>query len=167
MLTSAQLQTLKTELQTDPNAYGYAPFLPPNPANWNGARDLLNLRRDGTTGGLAIVIRRTDTPPLEILEAIDVRDFPANPTGVTNISLAQSWLESITQFPTIRLFNDDDTPTRVKSNIDRLVSNTQGSQTRLNAVPGPGKRYGSRAEQLFGRDTVVTDIDVEAAWRLP
>jgi hypothetical protein len=50
-LTAAQLAILKTELTTDPRVYGYAPMLPPNPANWNGAAALLNLRRDGTNGG--------------------------------------------------------------------------------------------------------------------
>lgn len=166
-MTNDQLQIMKTELTTDPRAYGYAAHLPPNPSNWNGARDLLNLVRTGTNGGPVIVIRRIDTTPLEVLEAIDIRDFPASPAQVTNIPLAQSWLESITQFLLIRLFNDDDTPTRVKQNIDRLINNVNGSQTRLNAVPGPGKRHGSRAEELFGRGTVVSDADVEAAWRLP
>jgi hypothetical protein len=166
-LTTAQLQTLKTELQTDPRAYGYAPHLPPNPANWNGPAALLNLVRDGTNGGPAIVIRRTDTTPLEILEAIDIRDFPASPAQVNSIPLAQSWLESITQFPTVRLFNDDDSATRVKTNLDRLLGNANGSQTRLNATPGPGKRHGSRGEELFGRGADITDVNVEAAWRLP
>jgi len=164
MLTATQLIALKTELQTDPRVYGYAAHLPPNPANWNGARDILNLVRTGLNGGPQIIVRRDDVTPLEVLEAIDIRDFPANPAGVANIPLTQSWLESITQFALIKLFNDDDTPTRVKSNLDRIINNVQGSQTRLNTV---GKRNGSRAEELFGRGIVVLDSEVEAAWRLP
>lgn len=156
MLTTAQLQALKNEFTNDPAALGYTAL--GNALNWNGLRDAVNLPRAG------IIIRRTDVQPYEVLEAIDVRDFPAAPTGVNNIPLAQSWLESITQFPTIRLFNDDDTQTRTKNNLDRLIGNTQGSQTRLNAV---GKRDGSRAELLFGRNISVTDGEVETAWKLP
>jgi hypothetical protein len=111
-------------------------------------------------------MKRDDVTPLEVLECIDVRDFVAAPSGVNNIQLTQSWLESITQFARIRLFLDDapGTQTQVKNNLDRLVGNTNGTQTRLNAV---GKRSGSRAEELFVRGTVVSDVDVEAAFRLP
>lgn len=163
IMTVQQLQTLKTELQNDPRAYGYAPHLPPNPANWNGPADLLNIKRNGANGGPAISIKRIDVTPLEVLEAIDIRDFPASPGQVNNIPLAQSWLESITQFEFIRLFNDNGSQARVKDNLDRLVGNGNNSQTRLNAV---GLRDGSRAEELFGRGSVITDVNVEAAWRL-
>ncbi len=162
-LTAPQLATLKTELQTDPRTYGYAVNLPPNPPSWNGAAILLNTVRTGANGGPAITVRRDDVTPLEVLEAIDVRDFPSAPAGVNSIPLAQSWLESITQFPTIRLFNDDASQSRVKNNLDRLIGNGNNSQARLNAV---GNRNGSRAEELFGRGTVISDVDVEAAWRL-
>ena len=166
MLSPTQLAVLKTELQTDPRAYGYAQYLPPNPPSWNGPAVLMTIIRDGTNGGPAIVIRRVDTTPLEILEAIDIRDFVANPAQVNNLPMAQAWMESITQFEKVKLFNDDDSATRVKLNIDRLVGNGNGSQTRLNATPGPGKRFGTRSEELFGRGVIVTDVDVEAAWRL-
>jgi hypothetical protein len=58
---------LKAELNTDPNAYGYAPFIASG-GDQNLA-DMLNLPR------AAIVMPRPDVSPLEILEAIKVTDF--------------------------------------------------------------------------------------------
>lgn len=147
--TSAQL---KAECQADSTGIGLAaPFAA---ADDSIVAALLNQVRAG------ISVKRIDVTPVEVLEAIDVRDFPAAPSGVNSVPLAQSWLESITQFATIRLFNDDGSQTRVKSNLDRLVGNGNNSQTRLNAV---GVRTGSRAEQLWGTGTVITTQDVTAA----
>jgi hypothetical protein len=157
-MTSAQLQALKTELTTDPRGYGYAALLAAS--NWNGVRDALNLARAG------IVIRRSNIVARELLEAIDLRDLLASPAGVVNITLAGSWLESITQVGDglIRLLDGAGANTRVKQNLDRLLGNTQGSQTRLNAL---AVRDGSRAEELWGESFAVTDGEVETAWRLP
>lgn len=151
------LAALKTELTTDPNAYGYAPLIAAG--NAEGLAALLNLRR------AAITIRRTDVRPREVLEAIDLRDLTATPAQVNNQALAASWFESVTQGDaTIRLSNDDGTDSLLKDNLDRLIGNTNASQTRLNAV---ARRDGSRAEQLWGRDAEVSYLDVGAALGLP
>jgi hypothetical protein len=65
----------------------------------------------------------------------------------------------------MRLINDDGTDTRILGNIhDRLlVAGGQNSRSRLRAL---ANRNGSRAEELWGRDTRVTDGDVETALRL-
>mgnify|MGYP000476295844 CR=1 FL=1 len=153
-LTTAQLQTLKTELNSDPRSYGYAADILSGYVG--GLRDKLNLARAGIT------IRRPDCDPAEILEAIDIRDFAASPAGVTNNQFTASWFESITQFARVRLANTDGTKTQVRKNIDRMVNDAQGSQTRLDAV---AVRTGTRAEELFGAGVVVTNDDVTNALR--
>jgi hypothetical protein len=161
-MTPAQLTALASEIRTDPLTYGYGVNI--TSGNDQAIADLLNKVRDGTDGKAAITVRRPDCTPAEILEAIDVRDFPAAPTGVNNIPLAQSWLESITQFSSIRLALSDGTKTTTRKNIDRLVGDTQGSQTRLDAV---AIRNGSRAEQLFGFGVRISSGDVAASLGRP
>lgn len=158
MLTTTQIAALKTELNTDPRAYGYAADLASG--NDAGLVAKLNLVRDGTNGGPAVSVKRPDVKPTEILEAIDIRDFLATPGGVTNNTFASGWFESITQFPTVRLSNADGTKTTVRKNIDRMVADVQGSQARLDAV---AVRTGSRAEELFGFGATVTDTDIANA----
>lgn len=167
-MTSAQLAVLKTELQTDPRGYGYNAAV----RNDTNMALIINTVRDGTNppanptadGGVAsgkITLNRPDCAPSEILEAIDVRDLLDATTltaaGVVNIPLTQSWLESITQFPSIRLAKDDGTKTQTRKNIDRITGNTNGSQTALNNV---AVRSGSRAEEKFGFGFFVSVDDV-------
>lgn len=162
---SVNLTQLKTELLNDPAGLGYAPFV--EIRNDTALAEVVNFARNGvaacpTNGvvGSAVTINRPDCDPSEILEAIDVRDFEASPAGVVNLALTQSWLESITQFARVRLAKDDGSKTKVRQNIDRLVSNVNGSQSRLNVV---AVRFGSRAEQLFGAGVSVTVSDVSSA----
>lgn len=144
-LTATQLANLKTEITSDPTGLGYAGKSDAEVA------DLLNLPRPG------IVIRRANIDPREVLEAIDSRDFEAapNPAHV-------AWFESATQLRAIQLENEDGTMTRALGNFRRILQAavTQGSRVRLAAL---ATRTGSRAEQLFGRDTVVTHIEVAQA----
>lgn len=157
-------QQLRVEITTDVRGYGYGvPYL----AGQDGlVADTLNRRRDGTNpptvptagGGNAsgaIFVRRADLDRREILEAIDVRDFIAN----ANV-LQASYFESVTQSDNIRLLKDDGSDTLLLGNIIRAVNNTNGSQTRLRAA---AIRPGSRAEELWGRDTVISADDVSAA----
>lgn len=155
-LTTAQLQTLATELQSDPNGYGYAADLASG--NDAGLRDKLNLKRDGSNGGPAISVRRPSIPRQELLDAIDTRDLKANPS-----ILEGSILESILQADTIALANPDGTVARTRQNLNRLLGDTQGSQSRLAAL---AIETGSRAQQLFGYSVAVTDTDVAAAKKL-
>jgi hypothetical protein len=150
MLTTAQLQALKTELFTDPNAYGYAPLIADtnNPA----LAVMLNLPR------AAIVMPRPDVTPLEILEAIAVDDFVTSQTV-----LMGSWFESLTQFPSIRILKENGNDARVMTNIMKVLKNGTASETRIRAL---AIRSGSRAEQLFGVGVVVSVQEVIDAQRI-
>lgn len=146
---------LKAEIQNDPQTYGYAAWVAAaEPEKVAGA---LNKVRDGTDGEAAITIRRPDISAAEVLEAVDNRDFSANPHP-----LHVAWFQSVTQLPTIRLIHDNGTDTRALGNIRRLLENpgTQGSRDRITAI---ANRNGSRAEQLFGAGTVVSIQDVATA----
>lgn len=134
---------LKAEITNDPTARGYAG------KEDNAVANLLNEIQAGIT------IRRDNILPNEILEAIDIRDFNANATQP-----ACSWFESVTQLRAIRLLNDDGSNTKTRANLNRMLDDTQGSQTRFNAVQN---RTGSRAEQVLGRNTIVGDADVAVA----
>lgn len=146
---------LKTELETDPVGYGYAPFV----ANGsdNVLAEMLNTVRAGTDGFPAITVRRADIRPSEVLEAVDVRDFVANPSVAWT-----SWFESATRLDAMRLLNDDGTDTLILKNLKRILTDTNGSQARVVAICN---RNGSRAEQLFGTGTLIRDSDVAQALR--
>lgn len=157
---------LKTELTTDPRGYGYAG--PISMGSDQSAADIINTIRDGTNpptsptavGGVAsglITVRRANIQATELLEAVDTRDFVTNAT-----TIQASWFESITQALTIRLLNDDGSNTRVLTNLIRLLNNTNGTQTRLQAV---ATRPGSRSEELFGTDQQVSTDQIAKALR--
>lgn len=160
------LVKLRNELTTDSRRYGYA--TPISLGDDQGSADIINTIRDGTNppgsptaaGGVAsglITVRRSNIASTELLEAIDTRDFVTNAT-----TIQASWFESVTQAPMIRLMNDDGTNTRVLSNLIRLLGNTNATQTRLTAV---ATRPGSRAEELFGTDQIVSADQVAHALR--
>jgi hypothetical protein len=142
---------LKAELNTDPNAYGYAPLIAIG--NDQGLADMLNLPR------AAIVMPRPDVSPLEILEAIKVTDFIA--TGNQSI-LYGSWFESVTQYPSVRILKTDGSDTRLMTNMMTLLVNGSQSEVRLRAL---ASRQGSRAEQLFGVGMSVGNWDIAQALR--
>ena len=142
---------LKAELLTDPNAYGYAPLIAIG--NDQGLADMLNLPR------AAIVMPRPDVSPLEILEAIKVTDFV--PTAQQSI-LYGSWLESVTQYPSVRILKENGTDTRVMTNLMTILVNGSQSEVRLRAL---ASRPGSRAEQIFGIGTTVAHMDIAQALR--
>ena len=148
--------TLANEINTDPLAYGYAALVAAG--SDAGVADLLNTVRAGADGKPAITTRRADIAPSEILEAIDNRDFGANPA-----SSLLTWFQALMGQRTIRLQTDAGADTNVVANLRRLVtSNTNGSLTRLNAA---ATRFGSRAEQLFGAGVFVDSSDVARALR--
>lgn len=148
---------LKSELQTDPNAYGYAA----TNGNDVAKADLLNLAR------AAITIRRSDVPAKDLWEAIDVGDYTAlqaNPTA-TQLSLERrylAWMTGLPTFGTVRILNDDGSNGPVAANL--LAMFPAGSTTRARIV-ALASRNGSRAEQLFGQGVVVTAQDVGKALR--
>lgn len=141
------MNILTTEVTTDPNGYGYAQYVAVG--DMGSVANLINQVRS------TISMPRPDVNPLEILEAIKVTDFIANP----NILYA-SWFESLTQYPTVRILKENGTDTRVMTNIMSLLTNGSASETRVRAL---AVRDGSRAEQLFGVDTIVGWEDVKEA----
>jgi hypothetical protein len=156
---AVNLAQLKTEIQTDPQTYGYAAWVAAHePENVAAA---INKARDGTDGETAITIRRADISAAEILETIDSRDFEAAP-NIAHVA----WFESATQLTRIRLVYSDGTATRALGNFKRILqhADTNGSEARLDLL---ANKVGSRAEQLFGVDTVVSINDVTAALALP
>jgi hypothetical protein len=154
---------LKAELETDPVGYGYAPFYN---AGDNGAlADMLNLVRDGTNGGPAISIRKSDVIGKEIWESIAIADFPALPANPNNSQLSTerrslSWLEGLANYDTIRLLYDDGSNTPVIENLQGIFPAGTGTRNRLIAL---ATRNGSRAEQLFGANTRLTNEDIAKA----
>jgi hypothetical protein len=156
---AVNLAALKTEIQTDPLTYGYAPLVA---ANRPGAvAELLSRIRDGTDGEAAITVRRADISSQEIVQAIDVADYTALPGSPTAAQLSAerrylAWLTLIAAAPTVRLLADDGSNTPVVANLLAMFP-ASGTRTRLLAL---ASRFGSRSEQLFGTGTLVTSTDV-------
>lgn len=156
---------LATEINTDPRSYGYAAHVAAG--NDQAVAGLLNLARDGTNGGPAVVIRRADIASREIMEAIRITDYTALPANPNTSALSQerralSWLESLVNADRVRLLNDDGTNNPVMSNFADMFPAGTGTRDRLVAL---AQRHGSRAEELFGRDAAVTADDVAKALR--
>jgi hypothetical protein len=151
---------LKTELNTDPNAYGYA--APRNAGNDVTLAELVNLVR------ATIQIRRSDITPQEVAAAIDVVDYTALPGSPTAAQLSTerrflAWLTAVFALPTMRLLNDDGSNGPIISNFQAMFGAATGTRTRLIAL---ASRNGSRGEQLFGAGTIITSFDVARALRL-
>lgn len=150
---------LRTELQTDPAALGYAALVASG--NDAGLASLLNAPRAG------IAVRRADISTQELAEAILVTDFtalPANPTAAQLSSERRylAWLTGLLAGSAVRLLNDDGTDTPVVANLKAIFAAGTGTHTRLVAL---ASRQGSRAEQLWGRGATVGASDVAAALR--
>lgn len=155
---------LTTELATDPRGYGYATALAIG--NDTELARLLNLDRDGSIGTVPtnptadggqasgiILVPRTSCSTLEVIEAIDGRDL-------ANMNAAAAALfESILQNPSERviLTNADGSPSRSRQNLDRIITNTNGSQTRFDALK---TEVGNRLEEKFGVGSSIRGDDI-------
>jgi hypothetical protein len=143
---------LKAECQNNPQGYSLDGLTLTQhfaAGNDGPCATILNTVRAGIT------VRRANIAASEVLEAVAQSDFVSNP----NLLLG-SYFESVTQQPTIRLENDDGSDTRILTNLKQCFSPSTASRTRLNAI---ANRTGSRAEQLFGRDTVLSADDIVLA----
>lgn len=156
-LTNDQVVALRTELNTDPRGYGYAAHVATG--NVTQLVALLNKPRDGTDGFPAITVNRPFLTGAQVMNAIDVRDFTI--PGTVNTNLAGSFLESVFQMMQVPLTESNGTKNQIRRNLDRLVGDTNGSQTRLDAL---AVQVGSRAQQLFA--VQVGDGDVNRALAL-
>lgn len=160
-LTQAEIDTIKAEYTADATGnltnrpwadaqandrIGYAPLL--QVGNDQAVADLLNLVRPIAQ----ISIPRPDVNPLEILEAVRVTDFVANPNP-----LWCAWFESLTQYPSVRLLNTNGNDSRAMVNFLSLLTNGSQSETRLRAL---ATRAGSIAEKLLGVGKNLTAEDI-------
>jgi hypothetical protein len=153
------LQALATEINTDPNGYGYAAWVALG--SDGGVADLLNVVR------ITIDIKRTDISCRELYEAISVADYTALGANPNAGALSQerrylAWLTGLVALSRVRLVNEDGTDTPVMANLDAMFGSATGSYARIHAL---ALRKGSRAEQLFGADTFITGEQVGWALR--
>ena len=146
---------LKTEIQTDPRGYGYAPLVAAGSDSL--VATLLNKVRDGTDGFAAITIRRGDIKSSELFESITAADWNAIATQGS-----RDWLQSIANIPTLRLQLDNGSDTNILAGLKLLFG--AGTVTRTNLI-AIATRSGSRTEELFGVGIAVTDQDIARALR--
>jgi len=136
------LNALKTEILTDPQALGYA-------APWAAGDDatvaaLLNAPR-------GIAINRGVVASYEVIGAIVIGEYGA-------LSAAnRTWLNFLVIAPFVDLGNDN-----VRTTLGNLFAAGTASRTALQAL---ATRPGSRAEQLFG--VPVALMSVSDVRRLP
>ena len=143
-----QLTALTAEIQSDPNAYGYAAFVAEG--NDQGIADLLNLRRDGVSApGAAITVYRNDVRKAEIIGAFVVTDYDALTAARRDLVGAILQLDVV-----------DATDATLRSNLAAVFA--AGTTTRANLV-AMAQRAGSRAEALFGTGAFIAHQDVARA----
>lgn len=144
-LTTAQTAQLKTEITTDPFAYGW--IAPYNAGNDTGLAEALNRPRDGSAGtGRAISINRGYIDTQELVEAIVQSEMPANANQ-------RDWLIMVSQGDRVRV----DAGSQARNGLLAIFGAATTTRTNLTAV---SSRAGSRVEELFGRDVAVGADDI-------
>jgi hypothetical protein len=144
---------LKTELQTDPKSLGYAPFLAAG--NNNALANILNEPRDSSSG--------TGDPDYEVtVNGVRARDaikaiVPAEYAALTQAK-RDGWRD-ILVLAQIEGGLIPNTDTDIRSFIQDIWATT----VTLGNLALLETRDGSRAEALFGADTVVDDDDIVMA----
>lgn len=158
MLTAAQLLALKNEINNDPRGYGFVAL---NAAgNDQGISDNINTVRDGTNpptnptaaGGNAdghISINKGSISTQDLLEALTETDVAALTQG------QRDWIMLVASGTRVRV----DSGSSARAGLLALFS----SGTSHNNLIATATRNGSRAEELFGVNTVITIADIAAA----
>lgn len=162
---------LATEVNTDPRGYGYAEDVAVG--NDQAVADKLNLVRDGSVGRVpanptgdggsadgVVLVKRADVTSREVIEAVDLADFPALPSNPNASALSTErrqlaylgWLASVS---TMRLVGDDGNDLPIVGNLGAMFPAGTGSRNRLLALR---RRPGSRAEELFGVSVTASDV---------
>lgn len=136
-LTAAQLDTLRTEISTDPASLGYVA----NADGTNAAK--LNASAVGNR------IDRSSVTKAQLFACIDPTEFDA---------LTDKKLQQWQCIPDPLNINDAST----KGCLLKIFS---GATTTIAAVTAFLKRDGSRAEALFGPGVVVSVSDISLAMR--
>ena len=132
---------LTVELETDPNAYGYAALAAAG--NDQGQADILNLRRSGIT------VYRNDVSRGDVIGALSLTDYDALPAARRGLMDAVMRMETL-----------DASNANLRANVLSVFA--PGTQTRA-SLSALAQRTGSRAEQLFGTGARVSHQDVAAA----
>lgn len=132
---------LKTELQTDPSALGYAALLAAG--NHAGVAAALNLPRAGIT------ISRDLIPSHEIFEAIVTSEYTAL------VAAEKTRLQVILGMGQVNVKGAN-----TRAQLAAMFG--AGTATRT-AILAMIDRQGSRAEQLFGAGTQVSAADIAQA----
>ena len=170
--SAAQLQTLRTELQTDPQGYGYAAFLAVS--DWINLATIMDFLRDGatpcpvnnvvgpviTTLANGKTVQNASLPTQQILGAIVPADVTASLTQV-QLAIISGFLAT----DSVQLANPDGTESNAGAWVKMLA--TAGSNS-AKAIKALENRNGSRAEQilnLIGQQpgVVVSQFDLSAA----
>ena len=164
-LTPSQLTTLKTEFTTDPRGYGYSTYW--TSGQDNVLADMIDTVRDGTNpptnptaaGGNADGHITVNYPSVDTGSIRAAVTFSAYQGLVTS---TQSWLNWLTNSGNVA----------VNANVLQQLAGiptANGSiwatadRTAMNAAMAALlRRFGSRAEELFGFGVVVTANDVSA-----
>ena len=151
-LSNAQIVN---EVNNDPAALGYASSV--TAKNAVAIADILNWIRNGSTPcpdnnvvGAAISVFRNDIAPKEIVNAIATTDF----TAATQIQISKLEMLFVPEVIDATLAN-------VRGNLQSIFSGASAVTT--NALSALAQRNGSRAEQLGGTGTTVTDTQVRLA----
>ncbi len=139
---------LKTELDTDPNAYGYG-------VGPRADADLLNEIR------VAITIARDTVTPQDIVSAVDPAEYEAlsaakRSTWELMMSAARGGINDLTTVNWAGV-----------SGYVRTVFAGAGGAISRPALLALADRTGSRSEELFGAGVKVTPRDVRIARELP
>jgi tRNA threonylcarbamoyladenosine modification (KEOPS) complex Pcc1 subunit len=145
--TSAQL---KSELQTDPAALGYATMI--TARDFAGLNAAINLVRSGTApDGKSYSVYSQTVSASAIMANINATEWTAT------VPTTNSWLALI-GFMVGGVI--DATNTNVRAVFTKIFV---GMPNTLSAIDAAAHRNGSRAEALYGTGTTISDADIHTA----
>jgi hypothetical protein len=133
---------LKSELQNDPNSYGYAPFM--TSGNDTQLANMLNEVR----GSISVFI------PVSLTQIVNCISVLAEWNALTALQLQRL------QFIAVNGYIDT-ASLAMRTVVTDIFS--AASQTTKNNLAAAAQRTGSRAEQLFGTGTSITHEDIVKA----
>lgn len=154
-MQSAQLLTLKNELQTDPVAMGYAAYLPGNPV---GCALLLNSMASPGVASIAVISLPKGSVILAIVPVLDQLA-----TGITlaGAAIPQAIITKWQQrFQALQAATD---PLYIAPLVPMFNQAVTDGLTTSAYVQAITHRNGSRTEVLFGAGITVTWQDVIAS----
>ena len=157
-MTPAQLTQLKSELQTDPLAIGYGPYV--TAGNDNACADLINAL---TGPGAAPITLTSQTKGAILLGITPALDQLATGVNLANVvipaAVAAKWQSRFQALaagdPVMEL------STAFMNMLAQLVTDSLTTQPYIDAFT---KRTGSRAEFLWGAGTVISQLDISHAF---